>query len=300
MNSANYVETLIEELKKSSIPLSDAVWETAIACIGWPYVFGAAGAYCTPSNRKARASDVHPTIVSKCQVLNGSKASCTGCQWYPDGEKVRMFDCRGFTRWCLAQFGIQLNGAGCTSQWNDENNWAAKGKIEDIPDDVLVCLFYSKDNKEKTWEHTGFGFRGETVECSVGVQHFTKRNKKWTHWAIPKGIDGNIPDYRPTLRRGSTGEYVTLLQTMLINKGYDLGSYGADGKYGAKTEAAVKAFQRDWGLKEDGICGPKTWEKLDSAPSRVLYTVHIPYLTADQADALILRYPGSTKTEERG
>ena len=39
-------------------------------------------------------------------------------------------------------------------------------------------------------EHTGWGLNDETVECSNGVQHFTKRNKKWTHWALPRGLYG--------------------------------------------------------------------------------------------------------------
>ena len=33
----------------------------------------------------------------------------------------------------------------------------------------------------------------------------------------------------------------------------------ADGIFGAKTKAAVKAFQSENGLGADGVCGPKTW-----------------------------------------
>jgi hypothetical protein len=35
----------------------------------------------------------------------------------------------------------------------------------------------------------------------------------------------------------------------------------ADGVFGPKTEAAVKAFQKKHGLATDGIVGPKTWSK---------------------------------------
>ena len=299
MNTANQVSALIEQLKASGVPLSDAAWETALACVGWPYVFGAWGEFCTPANRKRRASEEHPTIVSKCQVLNGSKEACDGCKWLPNGDRVRCYDCRGFTDWVLKQFGIDLQGEGATSQWNTASNWSAKGEIANCPDNVIVCLFVKKGSK---MEHTGFGYHGETCECSSGVQHFTSRNKKWTHWAVPAGI-GETPivpsDKKPVLKKGDKGEWVTLAQTKLINRGYDLGKWGADGSFGNATLNAVLEFQRNNGLVADGIIGEKTWEDLD-APMSSLYTVTVPHLTLYQAEALVKQYSGAYMTEERG
>ena len=48
------------------------------------------------------------------------------------------------------------------------------------------------------------------------------------------------------------------IQTMLINRGYNLGSYGADGYFGRTTTEAVKRYQVDHGLCADGIVGPIT------------------------------------------
>ena len=296
MNTAEYVDQLVITLKNEGVPLSDAAWETALACVDFPYVFGAWGELCTPSNRKRRAREDHPTIVSACQVLNGKKTGCAGCKWYPEEKNVRMFDCRGFTDWVLKQFGIDLVGEGATSQWNTEANWAAKGEIKDgMPDDILVCLFVKKDGK---MQHTGFGYHGETVECSSNVQYFPKRKSKWTHWAVAKGVTGDIPDYKPTLRRGDKGPYVTLAQTDLLRLGYDLGKYGVDGDFGKATEAAVKNCQRDYGLTVDGVVGPRTWEVLENTHA-TLYTVTVPHLTKGAAEALVGQYSGATMTEEK-
>lgn len=59
---------------------------------------------------------------------------------------------------------------------------------------------------------------------------------------------------RPTLRRGSQGDAVKLLQAQLRAV--------IDGEFGPRTEAAVREFQRRNGLVPDGIVGPKTWALL--------------------------------------
>ncbi len=66
----------------------------------------------------------------------------------------------------------------------------------------------------------------------------------------------------PTLRRGSRGEAVARLQEALTGAGFD--TDGADGVFGAGTEAAVKAFQAARGLASDGIVGAGTWGALGS------------------------------------
>lgn len=63
------------------------------------------------------------------------------------------------------------------------------------------------------------------------------------------------------LKAGSRGEEARKLQERLSIIGYTPGA--ADGHYGAKTKAAVAAFQKDAGLVTDGIVGAKTWAALD-------------------------------------
>jgi peptidoglycan hydrolase-like protein with peptidoglycan-binding domain len=66
----------------------------------------------------------------------------------------------------------------------------------------------------------------------------------------------------PTIKKGSTGNPVRRAQKRLTLGGYDTG--GVDGIFGANTESAVKKFQKDFDLAQDGIVGPKTWDKIDS------------------------------------
>lgn len=306
MNTAEYVDQKIQELKKSGMAKPDAVWEAGKLCVGWPYIYGDRGQECTPSKRQA-VYNSHPDqegLISKCQVLKKTKGNCAGCQWYPDGKRVRSFDCRGFTYWIIKQiYNFEIMGAGATSQWNDDDNWKAKGTIDTIPDDLLVCLFYTQKGNPKVMQHTGLGYKGETLECGNGVQWFKTRNKKWTHWAVPKCVAGDVPepdpDRKPTLRKGDKGDWVKKAQELLLGKGYDLGKWGADGSFGNATESAVKDFQTDYGLTADGVIGQATWEALEKTAT-VLYSVQIPHLTKFKAEALVQQYPGAYMTAERG
>lgn len=314
MNTSAYVIQLAEDLKvqiaAGGVPLSTATFELAISCDGMAYVYGAWGKDCTPSYRKNRLS-YNPSATSirtKCQVLNGSRSSCSGCKWYPDGERTLCFDCRGFTRDMIERItGFRLYGDTVGAQWSHADNWCAKGKISDgIPAGVLVCLFKCKDGK---WTHTGLYLNAETCEASSNVQYKKKMGTGWTHWAIaaPYAEEYNgkpVPeepakeDMVKTLRKGDKGQAVKDLQEKLLRLGYSLPKYGADGDYGKETEAAVKAFQQDNGLKADGVAGAKTQEALDKANPMQMYTVVIPRLARHEAEALVKIYSGATMQEE--
>ena len=55
------------------------------------------------------------------------------------------------------------------------------------------------------------------------------------------------------LKKGCKGNDVQELQVDLMKIGYSLPKYGADGDYGNETTKAVKAFQADHGLPDDGV-----------------------------------------------
>jgi lysozyme family protein len=83
------------------------------------------------------------------------------------------------------------------------------------------------------------------------------------------------------IRKGDRGAAVEDIQRRLIVLGSDLGRTGVDGVFLGATYAAVRSFQRDHRLHEDGEVGPETWAALVDATftlgDRLLY-LRFPYL----------------------
>ena len=79
---------------------------------------------------------------------------------------------------------------------------------------------------------------------------------------VPAEKDTTLPMQVRMLKRGMEGADVKTLQAALIAYGFSCGSAGADGDFGAGTEAALKKFQTKYGLGADGIAGNGTWGKL--------------------------------------
>lgn len=322
MFSATQVAAMIDGWKRRGDPLPQLVVEIAEACIGWPYVWGSGGQEDTVSRRQAYMNGSHigqgdrDLIRKRCQVLNGSASSCNGCKYFPNGQRVRMFDCRGFTAWVLAQIGISITGGGATSQWKTAANWESKGTIDTLPTDRVCCIF-RWDNATQCMEHTLlYDGAGNYIHCSGEVKKQAVSSYRATHWAIPKGLYTDQPQPAPapaptpepapaklpTLRKGDRGQYVTLLQTKLINKGYSCGSSGADGIFGNDTQYDVKKFQLNSALEMDGVVGSATWAALlakdEPKKETGLWRVVIRHLDLTQASALCNAYPNATKEEE--
>jgi hypothetical protein len=59
---------------------------------------------------------------------------------------------------------------------------------------------------------------------------------------------------------------VRTLQARLVERGWDLGPDGVDGRYGGDTKTVVSRFQEEKRLHVDGRVGPATWATLWQAP----------------------------------
>ena len=79
----------------------------------------------------------------------------------------------------------------------------------------------------------------------------------------PAANAAGLGPYTKTVRYGSSGDVVTDLQEALSLLGYY--QLKIDGKAGNATVRAIRTFQKDQGLKSDGIAGPATWTRLSEA-----------------------------------
>ena len=73
---------------------------------------------------------------------------------------------------------------------------------------------------------------------------------------------------------GDTGDAVKKVQKKLKKLGYYSGNI--DGDYGNGTKKAVKSFQKDNGIKQDGTVGDKTWAALTDRLDSLLHPPATP------------------------
>lgn len=93
-----------------------------------------------------------------------------------------------------------------------------------------------------------------------------------------------------TLSRGSTGAGVEVLQYYLAYISAfvpTVPAVTADGVFGEETEAAVRAFQRTYGLVEDGRVGEVTWRELNDVYEGLVASLPIRF-----SEGVVLPFPG--------
>ncbi len=196
-----------------------------------------------------------------------------GSKWI--GKRVS--DCSGLFYWAFSEMGGYIYH-GSNTIWN--KYCSVKGELKSgirtdgqvLKPGTAVFTYNSSTSKRgHIGLYVGGGIVIEAAGTIAGVVTSSISNKKWVEWGELKGISyvaiddtwkpEEVEIVRPTLSKGASGDDVTLLQNLLSNAGYDCGT--ADGKFGAKTQAAVKSFQFANGLTADGVVGRKTWAKLN-------------------------------------
>ena len=278
----------------------------------WGYIWGTRGETWTAAKQAK---------LEKTTDADRTNSRKYGSKWI--GRKVA--DCSGLFSWAFAQLGGYMYH-GSDTMWRkycQSKGELRNGKRTDGEPLLPGTAVFTYNKKTGKRGHVGLYIGGgkviEARGAYYGVVETKLTSRPWVEWGELKGVnysgtntepetpkeDGNTMATLPTIRKGNKNVYVTQLQTMLDKLGYNLGICGIDGDYGTATEKAVKEFQRDHGLTQDGVTGPQTWtaiqeavNKLTAKPAEEHYTVTITGLTKKEADELCAKWKTATLKKE--
>ena len=232
--------------------------EYALAQVGKPYWYGTYGSGASKKYYEAKKKQ-YPDYY----------------KWSYDAalEGVKVHDCIGLIKgylWCDSPDDN-------TPTYKKDQDMSAsgmrrrckvKGDIKTIPD-VPGLLVFSEGH---IGVYIGGGMVVDARGHSKGVVKKPLSNHKWAEWGVCPLLeyDREVSTQQPqkegqtvnisfkVLTKGSKGKQVKALQYLLLANGCKLPKYGADGSYGNETVAAVKEYQKKYGLTIDGHAGQQT------------------------------------------
>ena len=237
----------------------------------WGYIWGTAGERWTEAKQKE---------LEKTTDSSRAQGRKYGKKWI--GHTVA--DCSGLFSWAFKQLGGTMYHGSDTMyrKYCVNKGELSKGKRTDCGTlkPGTAVFVWNGSSYSHVGLYVGDGIVIEAMGTVKGVTTTKVSAGKWTHWGELAGIDyvnagqneqltinndqlKGVNGHK-TIRKGSRGEVVKEMQFMLDQLGYDLGPCGVDGDFGRMTEKAVKAFQKDHGLKIDGVVGSKTWAALSN------------------------------------
>ena len=241
------------------------------------YIWGTSGKKWTKADQEALEAKYYSNPKKYSDLELGAQI---GSKWI--GHNV--WDCSGLTSERAKKLGLDYHHGSNSSYLYDCLYKGEKTSGLKLPVGAWV---YTGTKSMKP--HIGVVVDDEWVVEAQGTRNGVVKSKlslsKWKYWGLGKGmvfdfIPGsnlkpvepgtavkvqNDPTKKPTLRRGSKGDSVKELQTILAKAGSTL---AIDGIFGVGTQSAVRAFQSKHGLVVDGIVGPKTWAELEEVSVR--------------------------------
>ena len=214
-------------------------------------------------------------------------------RWGPD------YDCSSFVITAYEQAGVHVKQAGATYTGNMRGTFMACGFADVTSEinlssgygvqagDVLLnyaahtCIAIGSGKVANCRTSEGNEQAGDQSGNEIRIQNYW--NYPWNCVLRYKGRMTPVPTTNQTTPTTKPAETVpdtknhnwtprtlnmsnaystdcVVLQALLNVHNFASGT--ADGYFGAKTQAAVNAAQKYYGLQVDGVCGPKTWAKL--------------------------------------
>ena len=262
--------TLTITAKKVAIPAADT---TVFTYDGNAKTYGIADTadYTVTGNTQTNAGDHTVTVALKDKATTAWADGTTADKTYtftikqatPTGEPACTKITTSGKKLADAALSIgTITPAGGTIAWDD-------------PTTTEVVA-----NKSYGWTYTPTDTNYTTLTGSIELWHKSTSSGGGGSYYAPV-----VPDM-PMVYWGCTGDAVKTLQEKLNAKGFNSGN--VDGIFGAKTYAAVTAFQKANSLGVDGIVGKLTWAKLyDATPVNVTPVTTQPMLrTGSRGDAV--------------
>jgi N-acetylmuramoyl-L-alanine amidase len=127
-----------------------------------------------------------------------------------------------------------------------DNTDATTAETFDVPTELAVRHFQQR--------------RGISVDGAVGAETYAALTG--AHWRLGDRVLAHTPV------QVLSGDDVSALQVQLLELGYNVNR--TDGVFGATTADGLRAFQREYGLVPDGVCGPRTLRALRQLGRRVV------------------------------
>ena len=216
-------------------------------------------------------SSYSTTSASKASLKYGTLVRITktvtsgGVKWYYITVSLGGYTYKGYVRGdmmeTISEDEYRNSGGGDSTDWGAGDS-EIQGVIRVTGNNVRLRYAPSTDA-----DIVGYANYGDTFYyVAYAYGWYQTRNGYWIsadYVVVLQGKDED--DYLGSSSQGSyrlndTGSMVTYIQEALAYLDY----YHAEitGHFGSKTEAAVKEFQRDQGLKADGVVGPETLARL--------------------------------------
>ena len=116
---------------------------------------------------------------------------------------------------------------------------------------------YVDEHGNRSWAKGKTVDGGKWTEHGLATKWIDYEDEPVEHKDVTTGV---FTGFMPAIRKGDTGDVVEVLQKCLKYAGYYEGDI--DSSAGPLTDAAIRAYQNDNGLKVDGIVGKKMWKTL--------------------------------------
>ena len=111
-----------------------------------------------------------------------------------------------------------------------------------------IGAYKNLENAKKDWKegYTIFDWNGKAV--------YPEQKKDTSSSKTKVSLTEKLNIQLPVLQSGAEGSAVRCLQAIL--------GVSVDGDFGKNTKTALKTFQKNVGIDDDGCCGQNTWKKI--------------------------------------